>query len=212
MMITVVCLCVCRSVCYKATKSIHMHIATNKPGSKIIQIVSIWFPYINMVRINTIIVQICHVCNGHSVNCVHFACHEANNVNNDLALLVREYVVRWLKYYCTFRMTHVHIIHTKKTCTVTYSLVQWRGDHNKMVFWIQWCRPYSLNEMNITIIVAGKGVGNATTCTLRITHTHTHTHITIVCPEPSPSVSIPHSTGQIHVHTYTIVGNLLTIP
>ena len=110
-MITVVCLCVCRSVCYKATTSIHMHthickrIATNKPGSKIIQIVS---PYINMVRINTIIVQICHVCNGHSVNCVHFACREANNVNNDLALFVRGYVVRWLKYYCTFRMTHMY--------------------------------------------------------------------------------------------------------
>ena len=117
MMITVVCLCVCRSVCYKATTSIHMHthictrIATNKPGSKIIQIVS---PYINMVRINTIVVQICHVCNGHSVNCVHFACREANNVNNDLALLVRGYVVRWLKYYCTFRMTH--------TCTVRMDL------------------------------------------------------------------------------------------
>ena len=44
------------------------------------------------------------------------------------------------------------------------------------------------------------------------THKQTHTHITIVCPEPSPSDSVPHSTGQIHVHTYTIVGNLLTIP
>ena len=65
-----------------------------------------------MVRINTIIVQICHVCNGHSINCVHFACREANNVNNDLALLVRGYVVRWLEYYCTFRMTH--------TCTVRH--------------------------------------------------------------------------------------------
>ena len=31
---------------------------------------------------------------------MHFACPEANNVNNDLALLVRGYVVRWLKYYC----------------------------------------------------------------------------------------------------------------
>ena len=65
-----------------------------------------------MVRINTIIVQICHVCNGHCINCVHFACREANNVNNDLALLVRGYVVRWLEYYCTFRMTH--------TCTVRH--------------------------------------------------------------------------------------------
>ena len=64
--------------------------------------------------------------------------------------------------------------------------------------------------MNTIIIVASKGVGNATTRTLRITHTNkqTHTRITIVCPESSPSVSTPHSTGQIHVHTYTIVGNL----
>ena len=64
----------------------------------------------------TIIVQICHVCNGHRVNCVHFVCPEANNVNNDLALLVRGYVVRWLKYYCTFRMTH--------TCTVRHMYIR----------------------------------------------------------------------------------------
>ena len=95
------------------------HITTNKPGSKIIQFVSIIMisiRKINMVRINTIIVQICHVCNGHSVNCVHFACREANNVNNDLALLVRGYVVRWLEYYCTFRMTH--------TCTVRHMYIR----------------------------------------------------------------------------------------
>ena len=30
MMITVVCLCVCRSVCYKATTSIHMHMYCDK--------------------------------------------------------------------------------------------------------------------------------------------------------------------------------------
>ena len=31
---------------------------------------------------------------------MRFDCREANNVNNNLAFLVREYVVRWLKYYC----------------------------------------------------------------------------------------------------------------
>ena len=130
-MITVVCLCVCRSVCYKATTSIHMQTYYDKQTrikdySDCFYMISIH--KINMVRINTIIVQICHVCNGHSVNCVHFASREANNVNNDLALFVRGYVVRWLKYFCTFRMTHTctvrHMyirnrIYTKKTCTVT---------------------------------------------------------------------------------------------
>ena len=120
-MILVVCfLLVCRSVCYKATTSIHMHTHMHTYCDKQNRIKDysdcFYMISINMVRINTIIVQICHVCNGHSVNCVHFACREANNVNIDLALLVKGYVVRWLKYYCTFRMTH--------TCTVRYMYIR----------------------------------------------------------------------------------------
>ena len=59
---------------------------------------------------------------------MHFACCEANNVNNDLALLVRGYVVRWLKYYCTFRMTHTctvrtHVYTSEKTSTTAYIIL-----------------------------------------------------------------------------------------
>ena len=50
-------------------------------------------------------------------------------LNNDLALLVMGYVVRWLKYYSTFRMTHtctgrhMYIRNRKKTCSYLISTI-----------------------------------------------------------------------------------------
>ena len=50
-------------------------------------------------------------------------------LNNDLALLVMGYAVRWLKYYCTFRMTHtcnvrhMYTRNRKKTCSCLISTI-----------------------------------------------------------------------------------------
>ena len=44
--------------------------------------------------------------------------------HNDMALLVRGYVVRWLMYYCTFRMyCETHVYTSEKNSTTAYIII-----------------------------------------------------------------------------------------